>query len=60
MREPWFERIEATQQRSGFRMHVCMHAFCNCTDCQNDLALRRAAVINRSEPQAPKVIGGAS
>ncbi|MGV9540871.1 hypothetical protein ACWDSF_06060 [Nocardia beijingensis] len=59
MRSPWYERIEATQRRTGFGMHVCLYAFCGCTTCAADPELRRRTAIDRSEPQAPKVIGGA-
>lgn len=59
MRDYWYGRIEAVQRRTGFRMHVCLYAYCKCLDCAVDPALRLATRIDRSEPQAPKVIGGA-
>lgn len=58
MRSPWFNACEKADTR-GARMHVCMYAFCVCTDCQVDPELRRLTAIDRSEPKAPKVIGGA-
>ncbi|WP_157227431.1 hypothetical protein [Nocardia asiatica] len=57
MRSPWFNAYEKADMR-GARMHVCMYAFCVCTDCGTDPELRRRTAIDRSQPQTPKV-GGA-
>lgn len=58
MAKPWFTVYEKADQQ-GARMHVCLYAYCKCLDCAVDPTLRLATRIDRSEPQAPKVIGGA-
>jgi hypothetical protein len=38
VREFWFQRLESTHRRTGFRMTVSSHAaFCLCTTCFADL-----------------------
>ncbi|WP_159840159.1 hypothetical protein [Nocardia sp. CY41] len=43
MREKWFERVESTQERTGFQMRVIPHApSCLCSHCHAEKFERAA------------------
>lgn len=55
VREKWFLPYE----RSRGRMHVCLHAYCRCDDCQTSPQLRLLTALDRSDSESKQKVRGA-